>query len=825
MLSATMAIVCLAALPTQTEGLKSAARFSFETQQDITGFRLGQRAKITNSPGEVSAGQGSLKCDTASSPGGWHTLLSANVKVRRNEPVLVSFKYRILNQEDKAFVCHFWHSKSLGGPADRGVLRWRAANSDESLYAGNVFGLPREGEIKALVFLGDADDYELKLAVHGKATVVIDDLNIFNIPANGSPAHAPALLFPGDGTTLSPEAVQLVWSAVPPAIRYRVQLSRNAAFRPGRTFELQSARQRHNCRRWRDRGRMWFTNFFDEETVFAPTGLEEGRWFWRVRARHGEWSSTRSFLVRSAKSANGSSIRIGPKNPLLILYWHHGPTIDRDWAVVPADIRGRCALRVRMGKYYSRRPDYEEVLNSLQRSGARGLVQVVQWNIAALPLPLIEHIFNSYPAVAGVFVAEYTEGMIYYGCPIRRFRQREEYLRRLVMLTKRYGKMLFLAEKNNFHERPFVRLGGDRVLMSTLEAARDNVCLMWKQNSPIAPYLTHASVLGLWFAGACRNWGVATEAWYWFDAGFGRLNEVPRGDRVRPTDYRLMPPSFLGTMMLLGAASGATVYQLECPVPIHRGRLVEAAQDVVIPLFRRLVQWSLVPTQEEVRRQMPVAYLASKGDVQWSGRTSDQSWHGGDWHYGRLKPLFASAYGGMSYFAQMIPRGPRPFVPVLPVLASPVTRRLFPTVLTARDLLDAPRLTRVFVHPDAARRIRGDAFCAQIGRCIYACNPWENWDKPSWFEVPLEKPFTSMRGELSVHSWLIGVQTKGKLMLHLSGRRERTTSLQVQAQVPLEVRSRPPHAALADLGQRRTTANISVSHKDRWCDVVITMRD
>jgi len=811
---------------------KVIAHYTFEPGEEVKwggmGRHKGWYSVITTDPAEVISGKGSLKCDTANTGGGWHTFMTTSlrqIRIQRNTPVLVTFKYRILKQEGEAFVCHFWHSKSLGGPADRGSFRWRAASSDESCGAAYLFGLPREGEVKVLVFLGDADDYQLKMAVHGRATVIIDDLEIFDIAANASPAHAPALLFPRDGETLSPEAAQFVWSATPPAIRYQVQLSRNAAFEPSHTFDLRSARQRHSCRRWRERGGMWFTNFFEEETAFAPMDLEEGRWFWRVRAGNGEWSPTRSFLVRAAKSTNKVSIRIGSENPLLIFYWHHGPTIHRDWAVVPEDIRGCCALRVRMSEYYySRRHDYEEVLDSLQRSGARGLVQVARWNIGALPLPLIEHIFKSYPAVAGVFVAEYMEGLIYYGCPSQRLRQRDEYLRRLVRLTKRYGKMLFLAEKNNFLEKPFLRLGADRTLMRAFEATRNNLCLMWKQNSSIAPYLTHASVLGLWFAGVCRDWGVATEAWYWAAAGFGRLNEVPRGDRVQPTDYHLMPASFLGTMMLLGAASGATVYQLECPVPIHRGRLVEVSRNVVIPLFRRLVEWSLVPTREEVRRQMPVAYLACEKDVPWSGRTNDRLWHGGDMHYGRLKPLFESAYGELSYFAQIIPRGPRLFVPVLPVLATPRTCSLFQTVLTARDVSDAKRLERVFARANAARRPRGNAFCAQIGNRIYACNPWENWDKPSWCEVLLDKPFLSLRAELPVHSWLVGVQKGEVLLLHLNGREERETRLDIKAEGKVEMRASPEGSKVRVEPLSGGRATIVVPHAQGWCDLEIVAK-
>jgi hypothetical protein len=118
----------------------------------------------------------------------------------------------------------------------------------------------------------------------------------------------------------------------------------------------------------------------------------------------------------------------------------------------------------------------------------------------------------------------------------------------------------------------------------------------------------------------------------------------------------------------------------------------------------------------------------------------------------------------------MIPRRPHPFVPVLPALAPTETCSLFQTLLTARDLADSERLHRVFARRNIDGRPRGTAFCAVVGRRIYACNLWENRDRTCWFETALEKPFVSIRGDLPVHCWLAGVQQNGKLMLHLNGR-------------------------------------------------------
>jgi len=145
-------------------------------------------------------------------------------------------------------------------------------------------------------------------------------------------------------------------------------------------------------------------------------------------------------------------------------------------------------------------------------------------------------------------------------------------------------------------------------------------------------------------------------------------------------------------------------------------------------------------------------------------------------------------------------------------------------VLTARDVSDAERLERVFARANAARRPRGNAFCAQIGNRIYACNPWENWDKPSWCEVPLDKPFLSLRAELPVHSWLVGVQRGEVLLLHLNGREERETRLDIKAEGKVEMRASPEGRGVRVESFSGGRATIVVPHAQGWCDLEIVAK-
>lgn len=211
-------------------------------------------------------------------------------------------------------------------------------------------------------------------------------------------------------------------------------------------------------------------------------------------------------------------------------------------------------------------------------------------------------------------------------------------------------------------------------------------------------------------------------------------------------------------MMLMGACSGATVYQFESGGswetfghPFHQGKPTEWVRDVLFPLFERLVEWELIPSQEEVIASMPVAYHACPEDVEWVG---DEE---GFVVNRRLRNLLDVAYK-WHYFNEMIPNvAGRQIVSVIPSLASKRLLPRFKTLLLPKDAEEREQLEKAFWEAyEKEGRVEGNAFCVKVGPRIFACNPWENWDRMSWFNASLEKPFTSLRAELPVNSFTVG---------------------------------------------------------------------
>ena len=165
----------------------------------------------------------------------------------------------------------------------------------------------------------------------------------------------------------------------------------------------------------------------------------------------------------------------------------------------------------------------------------------------------------------------------------------------------------------------------------------------------------------------------------------------------------------------------------------------------------------------------------------------------------------------------------RQIIPVLPSLAAEGEVPKFAILLSPSDAESRERVREALSRAYGGDgRVKGNAFCVKVGSRIYACNPWENWDKGSWFEAVLEEPFSRLKAEMPVHSSLVGVQEGGVLMLHVNGRRERRTRMRVEAKVPLKVVIRPREAGNVEFGREGKVASISVSHREGWCDVVIS---
>jgi len=192
--------------------------------------------------------------------------------------------------------------------------------------------------------------------------------------------------------------------------------------------------------------------------------------------------------------------------------------------------------------------------------------------------------------------------------------------------------------------------------------------------------------------------------------------------------------------------------------------------------------------------------------------------------YGKLKPLFDEAYN-LYYPAQMIPKTGRYFFPVFSQFTSEFCRdwsrgRI---LLTIQDLENREKIKEAFQKADRYKKWSGTAFCAKFNNKFFACNPWENWDKDSWFSFNLEAPFSSLYAELPVNCWVIGKQDRQKLMLLLNGREGKEITLKVSTKEKLEVFVEPKGSLVAQNYDGETYTFV-ISGFPKSCELILKIR-
>ncbi len=783
-----LAVLALLAPPLGVEGLRLVARYTFEPGEDVKQWRLMWGAKVTTDPEKVISGKGSLLCDTTSSGGVWHEFFWSRPQVLRlkpNWPYLVAFSYRYLKRDKDGFFYFFlrpWSGKRLALLDDRAKIHFRWRHERGKVYRRFVW-----------VLNGPHKDYRLTFGIHKRAAVVVDDVEVWD--ASGAIVKGPPqLVSPRDGQELSPEAAQLVWRCEPPATKWEVELSRAPDFPHPRRFSVAIPNgfiDWHMLTRTIRPGVS--SNFPGYVSLFLPLDIGEGRWFWRVRVKGGRWSEVRSLVIRKRKVAT-KSFRPSPERPLFVAYADNDPgNVARNWSALPEDLRPFCALRI----HATRGADHAlQIADAAGKVGARIVLAVYPANPATpfVPLPVVEEIFARHPEVLGAFLAEFYAG----------YSDRQaQFFARLLSLCHRYGKLLLYAD-HHYPVNRWLEAGARENFVKALTKHPESAVLIWKTNSPYTQHLVQSCVLGFWLSGLCGAWGVEPENWFWAESRFGRNLDIP--------------PAIYGPLVLLGAMGGATVFVVEGPWLV-KGKFIGpegAMEDVIFPLFRRIVKWRLIPSRGEVLEVARLAYLASPSDV----RSPDED---PKTHWWRLRALFDAVYK-LEWPDQLVPRRSGRLIFVLPALcpreAVKSLRAKGVEILAEPDLLDEEALKakvdKVFGKPPA----KGDAFFIRVGDILFACNPRECKGPPAHLEVRLRT--FSLRATLPVRSWLVGREGGGELLLHVNGDEGRRATFEVSSERPLLANVEPK--GRAKIEPLRKGVRITVEHAPGGCDLRIAFK-
>jgi|TARA_B110000881_G_scaffold114054_1_gene100145 hypothetical protein len=354
------------------------------------------------------------------------------------------------------------------------------------------------------------------------------------------------------------------------------------------------------------------------ETAYLPSEtLEEGTWFWRVRAAdlaNQTWTDPVSFTVTSDTTKTPPTRIISPDAPLFSfdMYdsdgggWSEPIDWQKYWDFFPADVKPYAAFAVPhegWGDYASpsRGPSgevvsYSEFIQSLTDLNIPVLIKTggpdgdPQNYLSTTEL---EDLYRNNPNVQGVVTGENTwQAIDGWNNPV--YRDYEvKWFQNIIKISAKYGKYVVAGEGS--YAFAWDKYLGLEAPENNLKNSNDYVWLdpqilidnpstlipSAKSNIFWSGHQMDSAVFGASIANLVEHHGVWAEAWYWNDAGYSK--GVFSDEFHNNGDFSTMPFTTWLQTMLKGVARGATVYHFggESGVSENRG-LYDVQQDAIV---------------------------------------------------------------------------------------------------------------------------------------------------------------------------------------------------------------------------------------------------
>lgn len=558
-----------------------------------------------------------------------------------------------------------------------------------------------------------------------------------------------------------------------------------------------------------------------------------GRYWWRVRGVKGDvlgaWSETREFTVNEDRTTRPLARPITAADPLFTIEASKVTDFTDFRPDLPADLAPYLAV-VAEG--------YVHAGLTIDRF-ARGMdklpcsVMVRSHHPTWVGLADIEWLCRNVPNFIGIQGGE-TLSSLYAESRRPGGEGDADYHRRMTMVCAKYGKVYQEADGTYGPDKwqdlmdrqgQFVRKYGRWLVLTQ------------KNNVIRRQFYSQSAAMGLWLGGITHQHGAWEDGgFYWQNAGFGEIGQC---FGQRRGVLRTMPRIFWGLVFVMGVSRGCAVYSLDgqtlmfSPKEAQRwpdrlpraviwdttGRTTETFNRFVVPLVRGIVEHRLIPTRQEVLRNVKLAVYndkAAKGDAsRWP-------------FYVEYGPLYAGTYGfrkmgnidgqlweffpntGRYYFIPVLPQGNEPLAPHVRNL--PVS-----------SLQDVARVRKAF---DAAypKWYEGEAPACLVGETLTVLNSRENENVTESFAVPLKRgPFGTISGRIGPHAYLVGKIEDGGRRLWFQANSEypdRDTELSIACSHKPDWRIAPASAtkeARWDEQARRLV--LRLSHKDGAVEV------
>ncbi len=472
-------------------------------------------------------------------------------------------------------------------------------------------------------------------------------------------------------------------------------------------------------------------------------------------------------------STEGLRIEISTAKPLFLLNLYGGPEELAALAeLLPGDVRSRFAFHFVPAEPYDFSENWQQsvevMADAADAAGIPLFVQIEHGNTRnTAPADWLHGMFNAHPMLAGLVFSEICwSGLWFTGLD-------DDYIARMIAdldVVAAHGGYLLWQDMatDNVVEVPhvFLKGGADLSLMAAFRAHGRHVIVQNKHNGSGKRFVNTAAPLGMWATCAIGNWGVHSEDWLWWEAGYTHLFQPSSGgSRSGPAWQTVMafPDAMFGIDWMAGLAGGATVFGSEIPSKVFTPggtRQCPAFTQVLLPLIRRMIAEPLAPTRDEARARMKVAYQPQEAPLQ------DLMYDG----------IFQGLYGPQeaSLWEWLPSTGRYFYLPILPVQSTPGERALFAEVVDSdRWSVELSDLAtrKAFFDARYPATGEGDAWFVAFPGRLFAFNPHENADVDTTFRASLDAPGLSLSATLPAHTSLLALARTDGLEVDLSNYR------------------------------------------------------
>ena len=329
--------------------------------------------------------------------------------------------------------------------------------------------------------------------------------------------------------------------------------------------------------------------------------------------------------VKGRATAGNTRLVVNTENPLFLFrssYPEKADGVVKLWNMLPEDIRAYSAIMTT----YDANKDNDTVMqyfdDILTVSDAQNIPVVLQ----------IEH-WNSY-SEREMFTQEQLSSLLKRHVSLKGYAHTElSCMYSEEEEGKRIKNTLRACKENNAlfiwfdmeyvqNTNVFARFLEDEELYSLMSSYAHNVVLVDKHNGQGRHFAVQSAAMGCWLSGVCGNWGSNVESWLWWEEGLGQYNDMGGTLRCMSDDLiKQYPSSMMGIDTLNDTVGGATVYSFEdltITAVSADGETMwtPAFYNVLYPIYQKIVSGKLIPTRDEVKSKVKVAYQYSDIDAE-----------------------------------------------------------------------------------------------------------------------------------------------------------------------------------------------------------------